>query len=143
MDNKKRKLGALIHKCSRDFYFHSNWGMRQTEVLKMLKDGPMSQKEIGERLGIQAAAVSELIAKLEDKGQITKERSEADKRFVLIALTERGRFDLKKREEMPAFKLEKFPLSDEETDELFFLLEKLENAFEEEASKAKEKEGEV
>lgn len=51
----------------------------------------MSQKELQDLLGIQAGSMSEIAAKLEDKGLITRVRSEGDRRKVSLSITEQGR----------------------------------------------------
>ena len=53
--------------------------------------GEVPQKELQELLGIQAGSMSEIAAKLEDKGLITRVRSEEDRRKVSLSITEQGR----------------------------------------------------
>ncbi|WP_240420088.1 MarR family winged helix-turn-helix transcriptional regulator [Paenibacillus periandrae] len=58
-------------------------------VLKM-KDG-ISTKDLSYLLGIRVSSLNELLAKLEKGGFITRNPSEADRRVMLIHLTEKGR----------------------------------------------------
>lgn len=51
----------------------------------------MSQQELQELLGVQAGSLSEIAAKLEDRGLITRVRSEQDRRKVYLSITEKGR----------------------------------------------------
>lgn len=125
-----RAIGTLLHKCNKVMYFTSRNGMQQTEILRMLKDGPLSQKDIQESLGVQPATVSELISKLESKEFVNRERSETDKRVVMLTITELGKKALEKRiRETSADKVE-ICLDEEEQKELIVLLDKLNEGFE-------------
>lgn len=82
---KFERCGRLISHCL---------GKRrgQGRILRTLcQRGDMPQKELQELLGIQAGSMSEIAAKLEDKGLITRVRSEADRRKVSLSITEKGR----------------------------------------------------
>ena len=126
----RRKIGTLLHKCGRTMFFHSKKAVQQTEVLKLLKDGPISQKDIQERLGVQPATVSELISKLETKGLVTRERSETDRRVVVLSLTEAGKHSVNKRENEQVEKEIVICLDEQEQEQLIALLEKLNEGFE-------------
>jgi len=64
----------------------------QGRILRTLcREGDLPQRELQELLGIQAGSMSEIAAKLEDKGLITRVRSEKDRRKVSLSITERGR----------------------------------------------------
>ena len=64
----------------------------QGRILRTLcQRGEMPQKELQELLGIQAGSMSEIAAKLEDKGLIVRVRSEEDRRKVSLSITEQGR----------------------------------------------------
>ncbi len=64
----------------------------QGRIVSMLsKDGPMTQRELTDRLGIQPGSASEILGKLERAGQIARTQNETDRRTVDIALTEAGR----------------------------------------------------
>lgn len=100
----------------------------QKRILIVLKEvGNMTQSELTERLGIQPGSASEVIAKLEDAGNLVRVPSESDRRTMDIVLTEQGHAlaeateaQLKKRHE------EMFScLSDEEKNSLLKLLEKI------------------
>jgi DNA-binding MarR family transcriptional regulator len=58
-------------------------------VLRM-KDG-LSTKELSYLLGLRVSSLNETLAKLEKNGYVTREPSEADKRIILICLTEKGK----------------------------------------------------
>lgn len=93
---KLRRLQWLLHK--QQIKTHAAGGpMADTSrgqgrilaVLKM-KDG-ISTKDLSYLLGIRVSSLNELLAKLEKGGYITRESSAADKRVMLIHLTEKGR----------------------------------------------------
>ena len=64
----------------------------QGRILRTLcQRGEMPQKELQDLLGIQAGSMSEIAAKLEDKGLIVRVRSEEDRRKVFLSITEQGR----------------------------------------------------
>lgn len=82
---KFERCGRLISHCL---------GKRrgQGRILRTLcQRGEMPQKELQDLLGIQAGSMSEIAAKLEDKGLITRVRSEEDRRKVSLSITEQGR----------------------------------------------------
>ena len=90
-ERNDERLTALLRRCGKFLYFHSKPGIGQGEVLRLLRDGPLTQKEIQERLGSSPGTVSELITKLEGKNCLTRRRSETDRRKALLTLTEKGR----------------------------------------------------
>lgn len=63
----------------------------QMRVLAFLKQqSPMNQRELLEMFGVRSASLSELLAKLEQRGFITRSRDERDKRNIIISITEPG-----------------------------------------------------
>lgn len=64
----------------------------QGRVLAMLKLQPeMSSKDLAYLLGIRQQSLNELLNKLEKNGYISRAQSEADKRVIMIKLTEKGK----------------------------------------------------
>lgn len=64
----------------------------QGRVLSLLRMQPeISQKELSYLLDMRQQSLSELLAKLERSGFITRKPSESDKRVTMITLTEEGR----------------------------------------------------
>lgn len=85
-------LVGKLERCGRllSLRLGKRWG--QGRILHILyRRGEMSQQELQELLGIQAGSVSEIAAKLEGKGLITRVRSEQDRRKVSLSITEAGR----------------------------------------------------
>jgi DNA-binding MarR family transcriptional regulator len=64
----------------------------QGRILAILKmqDG-ISTKDLSYLLGIRVSSLNELLAKMEKNGYISREASEADKRVMLVKLTEKGK----------------------------------------------------
>lgn len=60
-------------------------------VLIRLGEGPLSQHELGEQLGIDRTTVVELIDELERTGVVERRRNPADRRSYLLTLTAKGR----------------------------------------------------
>jgi DNA-binding MarR family transcriptional regulator len=62
-------------------------------VLRVLErdDGPISQREVAERTGIDASDVVDLVDRLEQAGYVRRERDERDRRRYALELTPQGR----------------------------------------------------
>lgn len=141
--------GEHGHDCRRCHEPHADWGdlagkfercgrlishclgkrRGQGRILRALcQRGEMPQKELQDLLGIQAGSMSEIAAKLEDKGLITRVRSEEDRRKVSLRITEQGRARaaLGDQEHILRRRAELFSaLTPEERDTLEALLDKL------------------
>lgn len=83
----------------------------------------MTQKELQEVLQIQPGSMSEILAKLEEKGLIVRNKDDEDKRRSVLTLTEAGRESVKEiqENEKPLFGA----LDENEQEELKKLLGKL------------------
>lgn len=121
---REEELTALLRHCGKFMYYHSRPGMQQSMVLQLLRGGAMTQRQIQERLGTRPGSVSELISKLEDKHLLERQRSQTDRRQVLLTLTEKGRAIAQRHIEYPAAGLYK-ALSPQEQETLALLLTKL------------------
>ena len=88
----RNDLAGKLEHCGR-LLSHSLGKRRgQGRILHILyQRGEMSQQELQELLGIQAGSMSEIAAKLEDKGLIVRVRSQEDRRKVSLSITEEGR----------------------------------------------------
>lgn len=64
----------------------------QKRVLIILNESKtITQKDLTERLGIKPGSASEILAKLENAGWITRARNKTDRRTTDICLTDSGR----------------------------------------------------
>ncbi len=86
----ERIVKDLMH-CARYLRTNSEGKGSQRRVLTMLShEGPMTQKDLLEKMGVRASSLSELLRKLESKGFVTKEKSNADKRNYHVSITPDG-----------------------------------------------------
>ena len=80
---RDRMRAALAHQA----------GMAETDLdaLEHLEaDGPLTQRDLGERLSITSGAVTMLIDRLESAGWVRRGPHPTDRRYVLLELTERA-----------------------------------------------------
>lgn len=118
-------LGGLLDRCGHYFLHRIGSKKRgQDSILTVISQHPgITQRELGEILGIQPASVSELLMKLERKSLVLREKDEHDRRSIKVQLTEYGRSHLAEPEEESADPFQS--LSAEEQEQLRSLLEKL------------------
>ena len=65
---------------------------RQVGILTMVTElQPMTQKELGDALGIDRTTMVALLDDLEEKGHVTRQRHPRDRRAFLVQPTESGR----------------------------------------------------
>lgn len=97
-------------------------------------NGPCSQKELAEKLQIRQASLSELLGKLEKKGFVSRRQSEKDRRSTLVSLTEEGEQQVLqyKAGRERVYKEIMRGLSEEEKQQLFVILKKMEEYDQEE-----------
>ena len=130
--SEDEKLIHNLRRCGHYLRHHTEEKGSQRRVLFLLRRrGPMTQKDLLDAMGVRAGSLSELLSKLEAKGCIAREKSEADKRNYNVTITPAG---LEVLEELQrqyhasmAALLVDFP--DEDKVELNRLLEKLQNAW--------------
>lgn len=103
-------------------------GQGRGRMLGLLMDhGEMSQTQIASHLGIRPQSLSEMLAKTETDGMISRRQSTEDKRQTLVSLTELGRSRVETFREVHRKHAAEFlePLTDEEKNTLAELLHKL------------------
>ena len=88
-------LSSLFHKTvqcmKRSHHFHGHVEHAQMRVLVILyHKGQMTQRELQQLLDIRSTSLSEILKKLENRGLITRNQNENDKRSVIVSLTEQG-----------------------------------------------------
>ncbi len=93
----------------------------------LFRHAGISQKELAERLAIRPQSLSDAISKLETDGLIYRERSEEDKRELLLYLTDSGKQRAEEVHQRRTMRAEEFfsPLTNEEKETLGTLLQKL------------------
>lgn len=59
-------------------------------LAELARRSPLSQRELAERLRLEKSSVSRLVAGLEKRGWLVRERDSANRRFYRIGLTSQG-----------------------------------------------------
>jgi DNA-binding MarR family transcriptional regulator len=74
---------------ARVYHHHGHAPHAQRHIFQMIRErGPMPQKELMGLLGVRSASLSEVLAKLERQGLISRKRNETDKRGFIVAANE-------------------------------------------------------
>ena len=142
MDSVKNEFDPLLldnqlcfplYACSRkvvNMYtpFFQPLGITYTQYIVLLvlweTDG-VSVRELGERLYLDSGTLTPLLKKMEEAGLVTRTRSTADGRVVLVHLTEKGKAMREQCAEIPLRLGGCLPLSTEEAQALHSLLHRL------------------
>lgn len=126
-DDTDGRLAFCLRAAGRMMRMRSDGREGQKRILVMLNGGPLTQRDLTERLGIQPGSASEIVSKLESGGMILRTPNPEDRRTMDIQLTEAGREEAVRAEEnRRANRAEMFScLSGEEKASLTVLLEKL------------------
>ena len=118
-------LASLLHQCMHLLRHGEAKGTGQGRILTILSQtDEISQRELQEHLGIQPGSLSEILGKLESRGQIHRSRDEQDKRKATLRITDAGRQALEavsQSEQKDPFAV----LSAEEQETLRLLLNKI------------------
>lgn len=89
---EKDNLYSLMRACGHHLYVRSGRSAGQGRILAILLEREsMTQKELQDILRIQPGSISEILAKLEEKGLVLRQRDEEDRRRSVIKLTETGK----------------------------------------------------
>lgn len=133
-------LPALLMRCGH-FVVHNMDGLRgQGRIMHILSERhEISQRELLAELGVKAGTLSEVLARLEERGLIARRQDEGDKRRTIISITETGVGEAEKHS--PPSGEEIFTaLTDEERETLRNILKKLDDSWLEQIKKAKSRE---
>ncbi len=87
--------------------------------------GQTNVKELGERLYLDSGTLTPLLKKLEQKGFVSRNRSDRDERNLTVALTKKGMQLREKALTVPAAVGSCIDLTQEEIDTLYSLLYKI------------------
>jgi len=123
-------LSVLLGKCGHHVAKHSGSGRGQDKILRILaEEESISQRKLQEILDIKPGSISEILTKLETKGFLIREKSEADKRAVMIRITDAGKAASAAKEKPNTSEAVFDCLDEEEKNTLRQLLKKLLNAW--------------
>lgn len=137
MENLNRKLYFNLRMLNRKLHHGKRQTFRgQNRVLAiLLENDGLIQSELVSHLDIRPSSLTELLKKMEEKGDIYRREDEADKRLRYVHLSEVGKakaLELKD-DDSSIFDV----LSDSEKEELYQLLDKLTADFKAEHKKRK------
>lgn len=124
-------MNKLDEELTKEFILASRFIMRphghhmgQGRILKILNEGPISQKDLQEAMNVQAGSISEIVSKLEERGLLTKTKSEDDARSFILTITEKGKERVNEFAQRKEFYSS---ISEEEKEQLKNILVKLNN----------------
>jgi DNA-binding MarR family transcriptional regulator len=126
--NVNDKILLNIRDIEQRMHFLYDGKKSQRRILIILRDEEsITQRELTEKLSIKPASVSEVLAKLANKGYIIRVPSSIDKRTMVISLTEEGRRIADEAYQSRSLRIVEMLscLEDDEKDTLLSLLEKL------------------
>lgn len=94
-------------------------------MMALWEQSEINVKELGEKLYLDSGTLTSVLKKLEAKGYVTRQRSKADERNLVLTITPEG-MNLRDRAlEVPAQMAKNSPLSVEEAQTLYQLLYKI------------------
>lgn len=126
--NVNDKILLNIRDIEQRMHFLYDGKKSQRRILIILRDEEsITQRELTEKLSIKPASVSEVLAKLANKGYIIRVPSSIDKRTMVISLTEEGRRIADEAYQSRSLRIVEMLscLEDDEKDTILSLLEKL------------------
>lgn len=129
-DDGGEDLVSLLERCGRFLLHHGGFSRGQMRILEILdRQKAMSQRDLQELLGVQPGSMSEILAKLEAKGFICRDRDGEDKRMVVISITSEGVARLRATQVRPSEDQVFAALTAEEKEQLRVLLMKLQTGW--------------
>ncbi len=103
-------------------------GLTYTQYVAMMvlwEEHEISVRDLGKRLYLDSGTLTPLLKSMEKKGLLTRRRSEADERVVLVSLTQEGEALKEQAASVPAQMGTCMPLTQEEALDLYMLLHRL------------------
>lgn len=98
-------------------------------MMVLWEHAPMGVKALGEHLHLDSGTLTPVLKKLEHKGYLTRRRSAADERSLLVDLTPEGRTLQEKAEDVPTQMCRCLSLSGEDMMQLKQALNRLMDCF--------------
>ena len=94
----RSQLCFPLYACSREMIkLYKPWldeiGLTYTQYITMMvlwEHKSMTVKELGQELFLDSGTLTPLLKKLEEKGFVTRRRSELDERNLIVTITEKG-----------------------------------------------------
>ena len=93
-----KQLCFPLYACSREMIklykpFLDNLGLTYTQYITMMvlwEHGAMTVKALGQELFLDSGTLTPLLKKLEEKGLVTRRRSDLDERNLIVTITDAG-----------------------------------------------------
>jgi DNA-binding MarR family transcriptional regulator len=82
---------AIIEPVQARLWNEARLTLTQTRLLRLLREGPQGQSELGRSLHLSPASVTRLIDRLEERGLVARHRDPEDRRRVTVHLEPSGR----------------------------------------------------
>lgn len=82
---------AILESFQTRLWREAHLTLTQARLLRVLREGPLGQSELGRELHLSPASVTRLIDRLEERGLIVRERDAEDRRRVAVKLLSAGR----------------------------------------------------
>jgi len=108
--------------------FLDELNLTYTQYITMLvlwEHQAMTVKELGRRLYLDSGTLTPLLKKLEEKGLVSRKRSTADERNLIVSITDQGKAMKEKARDIPAKMSKCLLLEPEETKALYRMLYKM------------------
>lgn len=108
--------------------FLDELNLTYTQYITMLvlwEHQAMTVKELGRRLYLDSGTLTPLLKKLEEKGLVSRKRSTADERNLIVSITPQGKAMKEKAKDIPAKMSKCLLLEPEETKALYRMLYKM------------------
>ena len=129
----ENQLCFPLYACSREIIklykpFLDDLGLTYTQYIAMMvfwEKKELNVKELGECLYLDSGTLTPLLKKLESKGYITRKRSDADERNLIVSITEAGEQLKEQAVNVPAQIGKCVMLEQEEARQLYGLLYKI------------------
>ena len=129
LSNMLHRIRVVEQKLTKKFEDNMGFSLTRYQILMFLKDnGDKLQIDIANYIGIDPAAITRHIKILEEKGYITRKRSESNGREIVVSLTNFAKDELEKchnnnhsKESLGIY------FDNSEIEELTNILEKIEN----------------
>ena len=96
-------------------------------MMVLWEEKSLSVKALGEKLFLDSGTLTPLLKSMEQKGFVTRHRSEADERVLIVSITPEGEAFRKKAADVPAKMQSCVRLTKEEAVQLYSLLYKVIN----------------
>jgi len=86
-----RRIIRAVDRHSRNLVSsHGLTGPQALLLTEIVRGGALTGSELASRVSLSQATVTDVVKRLEGRGLLTKERSEADKRRIILQATEEG-----------------------------------------------------